>query len=239
MQFVDKVKLLTALCSKMTGDQFKVAHVLLTYFHNSKTGECYPSYRQLAEISGTSPATAVAAIKALKVLGVVEFDPSNGGRNQRNSYSINVQEADRLIADVFNQTNTNVLRDEHGVQLSEHKRSNSRNAYINEKINEKTNEITHGSDRSARASMEAQFEGWWKTYPRRQGGKHEALKAYTKARKTLSAEELLTHAKDAAGIYAKTEERFIPYASTYLNQERWLDDKPKAKAIDPHYRGIL
>ena len=71
MQLADKVQLVTALARELTGDQFKVAHALLLRFHNSQTGKCYPSYRQLAEVTGTSPPTAVAALKNLKALGVV------------------------------------------------------------------------------------------------------------------------------------------------------------------------
>ena len=132
MQLLPKINLGRTLSKVMTGDQFKVAYALLLHFHNSQTGSCFPSYRQLAEASGTSRATACAAINTLKKLGVVDFDPSNGGRNKRNSYSINVQGAERLMEQTFSQPNTRV-------QPAEHKCSPSRNAYINEVINEEIN----------------------------------------------------------------------------------------------------
>jgi len=131
MQLVDKVKLLTALGPRMTGDQFKVAHALILYFHNSKTGLCCPSLRNLGEISDVSVGTASAAVHTLRALGVVDFDPSNGGRNLRNYYAINLQVAERLIEEKFSQPNTNVQPAERGVQPAEHKRSASRNAYNN------------------------------------------------------------------------------------------------------------
>lgn len=96
LDLVGKVKILNEIRPRMSGDQYKVAAALLLYFHNTGTGNCFPSYRQLATASGTSPATAVAAIKWLEREGWIAVQRSDGGRNKRNTYCINVRPAERL-----------------------------------------------------------------------------------------------------------------------------------------------
>lgn len=70
-------------------------------------------------------------------------------------------------------------------------------------------------------SLEHDFETFWRHYPRRIG-KLAAQKAYAKARKLATAEELL------AGIerYRAAKPAYADYchASTYLNQGRWMDE---------------
>ena len=59
-------------------------------------------------------------------------------------------------------------------------------------------------------------------YPRRVG-KVAAKKAYTGARKSVSAEIILTAVK----AYPWSEQsKFIPYPATWLNDERWQDELP-------------
>lgn len=245
-----KLKLVRALARVLTGNEFKVAYALILYFHNSQTGKCFPSYRLLAEESGTSAPTAVTAVKKLKTLGVVGFDPSNGGRNQRNSYNIDVQAAERLMEEVFGEPNTKFQPAEQGVQPTEHKGSPSRNAYISEDTNEGNNEGKHNNARSARTSMQPdklrqqqEFDEWYEAYPRHVG-RGQALKAYSDARKKVAREILLAGAKRAAKEYADTDKQYIPHPKTWLNGERWLDEdtpKPKTKEqrmIEEIYRGL-
>lgn len=70
--------------------------------------------------------------------------------------------------------------------------------------------------------IQRDFEAWYHAYPRRVG-KGKARPAYTKARKTASAEVLLAAAEKAAVAYAVSDPRFVPHPSTWLTGERWLD----------------
>jgi DNA-binding MarR family transcriptional regulator len=85
-----KVDLICRLASdgKLTHAQFRVATVLLLHFHNTTTGECYPSYRQLAEKAKVTKKVAVAAIHRLMEMELISFAPNNGGRCRRNSYIV-------------------------------------------------------------------------------------------------------------------------------------------------------
>lgn len=86
----DKADLAKRLCrdKRLSDAQCRVGIALLFTFHNTTTGQCNPSYRQLAEASRTSPGTVLRAIESLEAAGYLVVERSNGGRNQRNSYLI-------------------------------------------------------------------------------------------------------------------------------------------------------
>lgn len=74
---------------------------------------------------------------------------------------------------------------------------------------------------------EPTFDAFWKVYPRRIG-KGGARTAFSAAAKKVRPSVII----DAAGRYAEwcklaeTEPQFIPYPSTWLRAERWLDELP-------------
>lgn len=74
--------------------------------------------------------------------------------------------------------------------------------------------------------LSSEFDDFWKQYPRKVG-KGAALKAYAKARKENDHATLIgaIAAQRTWGIW--TEDRFIPHASTWLNEQRWSDERPK------------
>lgn len=75
-------------------------------------------------------------------------------------------------------------------------------------------------------ALDAEFESWWASYPRRVG-KLAARKAYEKARRQATVGEL------AAGVerYVRHKPSYADYchATTFLSQGRWMDsyDTPK------------
>jgi hypothetical protein len=78
--------------------------------------------------------------------------------------------------------------------------------------------------------VEADFEEFWQRFPRHVG-KFAARKAYEKARRIASAQEILDgieHYKRAKPSYADW-----CHAATFLNQGRWLDreDRPQEHAV--------
>ena len=77
------------------------------------------------------------------------------------------------------------------------------------------------AERASPSKTECDFEVFWRAYPRRVG-RGAALKAFARALKAASLEDLL------AGIqrYIKTKPDWQDYChpATWLNQQRWLDD---------------
>jgi len=73
------------------------------------------------------------------------------------------------------------------------------------------------------------YDEFWRLYPRKVG-KSEAAKAWTKAIKDGADPTLILAAVKAHADYhlaAKTEQQFIPHASTWLNQNRYEDEPPQ------------
>jgi len=86
---------------------------------------------------------------------------------------------------------------------------------------------------SKQEQLEADFSFFWTIYPKKQG-KKEALKAYIKARKKASRDELLEALREVKQKdWRNRELQYVPHASTWLNQERWTDEVQEQKKIDP------
>lgn len=71
---------------------------------------------------------------------------------------------------------------------------------------------------------------FWPSYPRK-AGKPKALIAWKAATKKTDPDTILA-GLDAWLPYwaAKDEPEFVPHPTTWLNQERWADTPPQAKA---------
>lgn len=87
--------------------------------------------------------------------------------------------------------------------------------------------------RSPRASPSENpdFEAFWKAYPRKTG-KGAARASFAKAVKKTSVPVIL---QAIANQQFDHRERFIPYPTTWLNQERWLDEQAQG---DPVLRAV-
>lgn len=73
------------------------------------------------------------------------------------------------------------------------------------------------------------FDEFWTRYPRK-AGKSEAAKSWVKAMKDGTDTALVLGAVKAHADYhlaVKTEQQFIPHASTWLNQKRYEDEPPQ------------
>lgn len=103
---------------------------------------------------------------------------------------------------------------------------------IDEKVKENvtSNELTRVNDkenikRKSEEDLKQDFEELWKLYPRKRG-KEPALKHYKRAIKEGATNEeirqgILNLIEDIRKN--KTEERFIPYGSTYFSERSWTD----------------
>lgn len=91
---------------------------------------------------------------------------------------------------------------------------------------ELTTEVSTTNPLITKGYIETEFENLWAIYPRKQG-KKDALKHYTKARKSGT-----TYEEVEQGIYAyrnyvqamEMEERYIRMGSTFFSQRSWADD---------------
>jgi hypothetical protein len=73
-----------------------------------------------------------------------------------------------------------------------------------------------------------EFEEFWKAYPKRADRRH-AERAYRSALKRASHGEILQGLK---GYAFSPDPKFIPLAATWLNGDRWRDERPPDKPSD-------
>lgn len=77
-----------------------------------------------------------------------------------------------------------------------------------------------------------EFEEFWGIYPRRVA-KLAALKAFTKARKIASLDDILAGARRYAAERANEDQQFTAHPASWLNAGRWMDEpaQPKQQGI--------
>ena len=75
-----------------------------------------------------------------------------------------------------------------------------------------------------------EFEKFWKAYPRNDA-KQDGFKAFNKAIKETTLDTLLksVEAFKNTESWQRDDGKYIPYASSWLNGKRWLDDLPTAE----------
>jgi hypothetical protein len=93
-------------------------------------------------------------------------------------------------------------------------------------VNRRTSTLAEGGKGS-----ENGFDAFWRVYPRRVG-KAAARKAWLKATRVATPEEIIAGAERAARSWeaAHTSLQYVPHPATWLNAERWTDED---RAIAP------
>lgn len=93
--------------------------------------------------------------------------------------------------------------------------------------NQAGNDLTECSPRQA--EEEKDFDTFWELYPKH-CGKIEARKAFSKHVRHEDMDELLSGLDKYKRTKQWSESKYIPYPSTFLNQERWKD------GVEPDYK---
>lgn len=182
----------------------KIVLLALASYCNSE-GECFPSQPTLAADTCLNVRTVRSALKWLEEHGYIEVIRQS---NRVNHYQITSMKGEDMP---------------HEEKFSPEVDSNITKLDISKKS--KSNLTTSAAKFSAHPNDSPHFLAFWSVYPRRIG-KGAARTAFRKATELASANQIIQAAKDYADfcIEQKTEKRFIPHASTWLNQERWEDD---------------
>lgn len=170
--------------------------IILSNYADEK-GQCYPSHRHIANIIGLKDTKGVQkAIKEFEQLGYlrIEHRKKDDGGFTSNRYTL-------LLTDgLLTPKGAETLREE--VQTPNNTKDDTKTNNNNEE-NEKW------------------FENFWKIYPRKVG-KFQARKCYLKY-----DSKIFPKLNYAVELFKKeqlnTDPKFIPHASTWLNQQRYLD----------------
>lgn len=84
---------------------------------------------------------------------------------------------------------------------------------------------------SSPSEIDSDFEAWYSNYPKKVG-KQGAIKAYRKARKSVSAEDLVNGLAAQLPRMLTSERRFIANPATWLNDGRWEDEVETVEQVD-------
>ena len=159
-------------------------------------GKCWPSMNRLCEDTGMKKDSVIRAIKSLEEMGLAEVERRKiEGVNLPNIYHLNLRGV--------------VAHSDQGVVA--HSEEGSRSQRLKPIKEPITKDSIVG------------FEKFWLACPRRVG-KEAARKAYEKARKLASDEELLTGIRRYAATRAGQDEQYTVHPATWLNQGRWADE---------------
>lgn len=82
----------------------------------------------------------------------------------------------------------------------------------------------------ADAAPPDRFADFWTAYPRRVG-RGAAIKAWKTAAKKTDADAIISAAVSFAASVRSKDPEFIPHPSSWLNGERWADERPQLRAV--------
>ena len=179
---------------------------LLAYLMSHKDGYQL-TYDQIERQTTLGRHAINQAIKLLTTKGWLKVDrpkKSNGQFDSKAWYVLNPYEVAETAT-----VDDSTVESPHVVQSTDIKNTNK---------NKKTNINTYTNE----------FDDFWKLYPRKVG-KPAALRAWKKALEKKPPGELVKALSVYVEHHLPSEERYIPYPATWLNDERWESIQPEPK----------
>ena len=187
--------------------------------HAGEDGECYPSTGHLGTKCSLDKKTVQRHLTALDSRGLITKlyrRKRQNGTLAGWTYRVNVREAEG--------TPKSPLRESAGVPAeTEHE------CVVLEGAQVRSHEPSVSNHQLETSVTDALWEQFWKMYPRKTN-KQSASKAWCKLRdidKATAIEVLDSHINYWQEM--KTQQQFIPHASTWLNARRWEDELATAQ----------
>ena len=205
-----------------------VAFALLFRFHNTKAGQCNPSYEILAQSCSLTRRAVINAVGRLEVASWLTVERTNGGRNRRNNFGFKAKHP-QTVNTKSSKKSTRTVKTEG---------ENSEPAITGESewafTGKEAGKLNTGKERRNQYRSNEGFERFWSEYPRKVSKKlAERLFDRILRRQEATADELISGAK----LYAEqcrenqTEPRFIKHPSTWLRAGCWDDEAPPSPAL--------
>lgn len=197
---------MTALAMKQQG--LKPAAKIVLYWladhYNGETGECFPSHKRLAEVCEMTDRSVRNQIEVLKDMGLIEvFDRKRpNGSQTSNAYKLLLKEecGGKNIPTPSENISTHPMKNFPTHNLVNNNLGKELNILVNDR-----------------------FDEFWMIYPRKVA-KGNAQKAWAKAVKRASVEEILAGARRYAEARQGQDNQFTAHPASWLNGDRWADD---------------
>ena len=207
-------------------------YAVLRDFADSRSNECWPSHRSIANRSGVGLTRVKQALLELRAAGWVTWEQraNDGGSQTSNRYHVHgstqVSRGSRHTATASHETATGSHVTP--TPLAATRLPGSRHAATELVPNELLPRGTNSSSLAdASDGVSDPFDEFWQHYPRKVG-KPAARKAFRQALKRATAADITAGAerlRNDPNLPDKSEEQYIPHASTWLNRDGW-DDPP-------------
>jgi hypothetical protein len=218
----DKAALASSIAAddRLRASDKVVAFALLFRFHNTKTGQCNPSYEMLGESCCLGRRAVIEAINRLETAGWLTVERTNGGRNRRNQFRFVVAPAKTV------KTNSPIEQETVNSEVLNSEPSFTPNSEPAFTRIEPRNLNTGKEPGNLSCSSEA-FDRFWSAYPRKIAKKAAArLFERIVKKKEATPADLITGAERYARLCREEgrEPRFIKHATTWLNGGCWSDE---------------
>ena len=206
---------MTALAMKQTG--LKPAAKIVLYWladhHNESTGACFPSLKTLAKECEMDVASIKRHLANLEASGLIQRTQ----RQRENGSQTSTQYTLHLLEP--SAQNAPAPSAKCATPLAQNDPPHNLGIY------------NLGNEPNISCAMDG-FAEFWQRYPRRIG-KAAARKAYAKALKVGTHDDIMFGLSQQMPSLASREQQYIPHPSTWLNQERWNDDADHNAQINP------
>jgi len=206
---------MTALAMKQEGlrPAAKIVLYWLSDHHNGETGLCCPSLSTLAKECEMNKATVARHLTQLEEMGLIirqERHRSNGSQTS-SEYGLSMKQP------VANRdTPCRKITPPPVAKTNPHNLGNNN-------LGSEIDIYTPENDSDL-------FDEFWARYPRKVG-KGSARKAYEKAMKVISHDDLMFALSERYdGL--KVKGKYTPHAATWLNGERWEDEIEQPDSLD-------
>lgn len=187
---------------------------------DDETHTTFVGQQAIAEMIGSSPEKVLRALKSLEVAGVITRTRRHGAGGYRTSDLIRVNVdtyvTNRLVGDSPSRQNAyqEIRRD----------LPDDSSAPTWQKVTaEEINQIDQPEDHPVPPASPDGFDEFYSIWPRKRA-KPAAQKAWAKAVKRASADQILSAAIAYRDNPHRPEPHLIPHPATWLNQDRWNDE---------------
>ncbi|EHQ5231641.1 helix-turn-helix domain-containing protein [Listeria monocytogenes] len=192
--------------------------ILQYLFRLSNNNKAYPALTTIAKMVKCSKPTVIKSLESLMNKGYLTKQSNktkNGNSSVNIYYLLNPSKGD--LPGVVNEVYYPSKGDLPGV--------------VNEVYPINTNTINtniQNNNMGVPADYSQEFEEFWKVYPRKKE-KKRAYTAFKRAKKKHGVQTIMQGTKAYAdeSEFKKTEEQFIKHATTFLNNESYLEFEPR------------
>ena len=183
--------------------------------HANDDGECWPGMKRIAEKCGMSARQVSNHVTGLEIAGLIETTRRCRNDHKYSTYLYQLKWASSGS----------------GLPVGQRKSVSSGPAEVGFRA-EPSVENRQLEPSLSSSSADDGFEQFWAIYPRKIG-KGAARAAWKRAVKKTAQETLLTHATLYASLRNNQEHQYTAHPSTWLNQERWLDETMNPEQPEP------